>query len=524
MSFISWQFPFFLTGFVLLYWRLSYRPRLWLLLLGSYTFYAFWDLRFLALVFTTTGVDFLCALGIKGERKSLGTILPLIFLPFGWLLGCFWLIPTSGIDLSLLLIVLAASLFFLVIYLAIWRISPAVRGRGFLILSIGFCLSVLGYFKYFNFFLDSAASVLGFLGLRPDWPTLNIILPVGISFYTFQSLAYVMDIYRGQGEVCRDLLTFAVFDAFFPQMVAGPIERSRQLIPQLENDVKFEAAYLHEGLVLILIGLFKKVFVADNCALLASYVFAPTTALNGFWAILGGLAFAFQIYGDFSGYTDIARGTAQLLGIDLVQNFRFPYVALNPSDFWSRWHISLSSWFRDYVYIPLGGNRGGSWQTVRNLMVCMLLAGLWHGASWVFVVWGAYHGLLLIVYRFGPLRWLNRKEFASGWQSCLAWLVMFSFTLVGWAIFRSPNLGHFWTWLTALGHWGPVELPWLSSWWWLVIHLAPLILLQILTYTFADETKLLRLPWSVRGVVYGVLFLLIVSSTAHDQEFIYFQF
>ncbi len=327
MSFISWQFPFFLTGFVLLYWRLPYRERLWLLLLGSYTFYAFWDLRFLALVFTTTVVDFLCALGLKGEKRSLGTILPLVFLPLGWLLGCFWLIPTSGIDLPMLLIALAASLIFLAGYLAIWRLSPEVRGRSFLILSIVFCLSILGYFKYFNFFLGSASAALGFLGLRPDWPTLNIILPVGISFYTFQSLAYVIDVYRGQGKLCRDFLTFAVFDAFFPQMVAGPIERSRQLIPQLEHDVKFAAGYLHDGLVLILIGLFKKVFVADNCALLAGYVFNPTTTLNGYWALIGALAFAFQIYGDFSGYTDIARGTATLLGIDLVQNFRFPYLA-----------------------------------------------------------------------------------------------------------------------------------------------------------------------------------------------------
>ena len=388
MSFISWQFPFFLISFVLLYWRLPHRPRLWLLLVGSYIFYAFWDLRFLALVFTTTVVDYLCALGMAGEKSRPGTLLPLVFWPFGWLLGCYWLVPGSGIDLTMLLIALAASLIFLAVYLAVWQLPGEVRNRGFLILSIGFCLSILAYFKYFNFFLSSAASALGFLGLNPDWPTLNIILPVGISFYTFQSLAYVIDVYRGQGQVCRDFLTFAVFDAFFPQMVAGPIERSRQLIPQLETDLKFKAGYVHDGLVLILVGIFKKVFVADNCALLADYVFDPATALNAYWALIGGLAFAFQIYGDFSGYTDIARGTATMLGVDLVQNFRFPYAARNPSDFWSRWHISLSSWFRDYVYIPLGGNRGSSWQTVRNVLLCMLLAGLWHGASWVFVMLG----------------------------------------------------------------------------------------------------------------------------------------
>jgi D-alanyl-lipoteichoic acid acyltransferase DltB (MBOAT superfamily) len=525
MSFISWQFPFFLVGFVLLYWRLPHRLRLWLLLLGSYVFYAFWDVRFLALVFTTTVVDYLCALGIAGERRqSGGGGLLLVMLPAGWLLGVFWFVPGSDITPAILATALAASLIFLGIYLMIQLLPTQQRSRGFLFLSLIFCLAILGYFKYCNFFINSAASALGFLGLKADWPTLNIILPVGISFYTFQSLGYVIDVYRGQGQVCRDLLTFAVFDAFFPQMVAGPIERGRQLIPQLERDLKFDPLNLHDGLVLILVGVFKKIFVADNCALLANYVFNPGTALNAYWAILGGLAFAFQIYGDFSGYTDIARGTAKMLGVELVHNFHFPYLARNPSDFWSRWHMSLSSWFRDYVYIPLGGNRGTSRETVRNLMLTMLLAGLWHGASWVFVVWGAYHGLLLVLYRFGPLRWLNRKHDEYGRLSWLALLVMFTFTLVGWAIFRSPTLGHFWIWLTALGHWGPVALPWQSSWWWLCLHVIPLILLQILTLTSADEARLLHLPWVVRGTVYTVLILLVISSTAQDQEFIYFQF
>jgi alginate O-acetyltransferase complex protein AlgI len=524
MSFISWQFPFFLVGFVLLYWRLAHRPRLWLLLIGSYVFYAFWDVRFLALVFTTTAVDYLGALGLAGIRVRLRLLAPLALSPFGWLLACYFTVPGAGIDAALLLTALAAGGIFLTIYLVIWRLAPEVRRRGFLLLSIGFCLLVLGYFKYCNFFIQSAASALSFLGVKADWPTLNIILPVGISFYTFQSLAYVIDVYRGVGEVCRDLLTFAVYDAFFPQMVAGPIERGRHLIPQLETDLKFEAGDLHEGLVLILVGFFKKVFVADNCALLANYVFDPNTALNGYWAIIGGLAFAFQIYGDFSGYTDIARGTAKMLGINLVQNFHFPYLARNPSDFWSRWHISLSSWFRDYVYIPLGGNRGSHVETVRNLMLTMLLAGLWHGAAWVFVIWGAYHGMLLMLYRYGPLSFLNRKQYEPGWRSRLALPVMFGLTLVGWAIFRSPSLGYFWNWLTALGHWQPARLAWQASWWWLVIHVAPLILLQLLTRKDVDETKFMGLPWMARGVVYCVLILLIVSSTAADQEFIYFQF
>ncbi|MBM4287342.1 MAG: MBOAT family protein [Deltaproteobacteria bacterium] len=524
MSFVSWQFPFLLAFVVLIYWRLPHKYRLWLLLLASYTFYAFWDLRFLALIFSTTGVDFLCALGIKGERRNLKKTLAVVFWPFGWLLGCFWLIPDSRIDGTMLLVALTASLVFLGFYLTIWRLRAEVRGRSFLLLSILFCLTILGFFKYFNFFLDSAGSVLSFFGLQPNWPSLQIILPVGISFYTFQSLGYVVDVYRRQGEVCRDFLTFAVFDAFFPQLVAGPIERSRQLLPQLQQHLAFSAGNLQDGLVLILTGLFKKVFVADNCALLANYVFDPAAELNAYWALLGALAFAFQIYGDFSGYTDIARGSARLLGINLTQNFRFPYLAMNPSDFWARWHISLSTWFRDYVYIPLGGNRGTPGQTVRNLSITMLLAGLWHGASWIFVLWGAYHGFLLMLYRFGPLTCLNRQQFSRQWQNWLAWLLMSSFTLLGWAIFRSPSLSHFWMWLTALGHWGPVETPWLSSWWWLVMHVAPLILLQAVSLAADGETRLKPLPWRMRGVIYAAMILLIVSSTEHDQEFIYFQF
>ncbi len=524
MSFLSWQFPFFLSVFVLLYWRLPHRWRLWFLLLGSYTFYGFWDVRFLALVMTTTVVDYLCALGLAGEKCRPLPVLALVFLPLGWLLTLALTRPHLGISPGMLAAAGLATVLFWGGYTVLWRLPEPTRRRGFLLLSLVFCLAILGFFKYCNFFLESTAAALTWLGLQPDWPTLQIILPVGISFYTFQSLGYVIDVYRRQGPVCRDLLVFAVFDAYFPQMVAGPIERGRTLIPQLSSPRQFQAADLHEGLVRILVGFFKKVYVADNCALLANYVFAPATPLNAPWALLGGLAFAFQIYGDFSGYTDIARGSAKLLGVELVHNFHFPYLARNPSDFWSRWHISLSSWFRDYVYISLGGNRGTAGQTARNLLVTMLLAGLWHGAAWTFVIWGAYHGVLLLLYRFGPLTWLNRKDYASLPASLLACTLMFSLTVIGWAMFRSPTLGHFWSWLMALGNWETVTLPWRSSLWWLLLHVAPLLALQGLTWNRADETKLLDLPWPARGVLYVVLIVLVVSSTAQDQEFIYFQF
>ena len=524
MSFLSWQFPFFLLGFVLVYWRLPHRPRLWWLLLGSYLFYACWDGRFLALVFTTTAVDYLCARGIAGDRLDWPPLLAIASLPLAWLAALAGLWPAAAVDFSVLAAAGGATALFLAAYTAMWRLAPAARRRGFLLLSLGFCLAILAFFKYCNFFLTSTAQVLAWLGLAPDWPTLAIILPVGISFYTFQSLGYVIDVYRGEGPLCRDFLTFAVFDAFFPQMVAGPIERGRTLLPQLEAERRFQAADLHEGLGRLVVGFFKKVYVADNCALLANYVFTPGAVLNAPWAILGGVAFAFQIYGDFSGYTDIARGAAKMLGVELVPNFRFPYLARNPSDFWSRWHISLSTWFRDYVYIPLGGNRGTSWQTARNLLLTLLLAGLWHGAAWTFVVWGAYHGVPLLLYRFGPLTILNRRRYDSPGLSVVALAVMAVFTVVGWAIFRSPTLGHFWTWLTALSDWGGAALPWRGSLVWLALHLAPLILLQVLTRQAGDETALAATPWPARGVLYLVLFLLVASSTAYDQEFIYFQF
>jgi D-alanyl-lipoteichoic acid acyltransferase DltB (MBOAT superfamily) len=524
MSFITWQYLLFLPLVLLLYWRLPGRWRLALLLGASYFFYACWDVRFLALVLATTVIDYICALSIAGTRIAGARVLLLALLPALWLSGCSFFLPGAG---GYLLIAAAGLGFaFFAGHELIWRLRQEKRSRAFLILSVGFCLGILGFFKYCGFFLDSARTLLTYLGMQPNQVLLRIILPVGISFYTFQSLGYVIDVYRGQSPACTSLLTFATFDAFFPQMVAGPIERGRQLIPQLQQTAAFKPDYLHDGLRLIIVGFFKKVFVADNCAILANYAFAPQTPLNGYWAILGVVAFAFQIYGDFSGYTDIARGSGKLFGIDLVPNFRFPYFARNPSDFWGRWHISLSTWFRDYLYIPLGGSRGSNWETLRNLAVTMLLAGLWHGANWIFVLWGAYHGLLLILYRAVPaLRTLGDEKVASAGRAVLAISVMWIFILLGWAIFRSPSPGQLGLWLAALGHWQTGGgLPWASSSLWLLLHVAPLALLQFLTRKSQDETSLGGLPWPARGLAYALMLLLIVSSTEHDTEFIYFQF
>ncbi|MEJ2672485.1 MAG: hypothetical protein P8168_09860 [Deltaproteobacteria bacterium] len=304
MSFISWQYALFLPVIVGLYWLLPVRRRLFLLLAGGFS-----------------------------------------LAPAAWLLGCFLGLPGSHVPLSLLGISGGLGLAFFGAHEALGLTPADRRPKYYLMLSVVFCLAILGFFKYFNFFTESFQSLVGTIGFKPDMPLLKIILPVGISFYTFQSLGYVIDIYRGQGAACSDFLTFATFDAFFPQMVSGPIERGKNLLPQLAQGASFRNAHLQDGLRLMLVGFFKKVFVADNCAMLANYAFDPGTSLNGYWAVIGVLAFTFQIYADFSGYTDIARGSAKLLGIDLMENFRFPYTARTPSEFWGRWHIFfISPW------------------------------------------------------------------------------------------------------------------------------------------------------------------------------------
>jgi alginate O-acetyltransferase complex protein AlgI len=526
MSFVSWQYSIFLPIFVLFYWLLPPRRRLLLLLAGSYFFYAGWDVRFLALVLSTTVIDYNCGLSIAGRKKRPWQVLSLALLPAAWCLGCHFWLPASGISSSLLLISAGLGLGFFAAHEAIGFLPPERRPKFYLILSVVFCLAILGFFKYFNFFVGSFKSLMAVVGFKPDLPLLRIILPVGISFYTFQSLGYVIDVYQGQISPCADFLTFATYDAFFPQMVSGPIERGKNLIPQLQKGAVFQESHIQDGLRLMLVGFFKKIFVADNCAILANYVFDPKTTLNGYWALIGVLAFTFQIYADFSGYTDIARGSARLLGIDLMENFRFPYTARTPSEFWGRWHISLSTWFRDYLYFPLGGSRGSRWETLRNLAIVMLLVGLWHGASWIFVLWGAYHGALLVLYRVvPPFKYVSGKDGAWTWQDVLAVPVMLLFTMVGWVIFRSPSVSHLGAWFGALGNWkASTGLAWESSSIWLMIHVIPLILLQVLTWKYRHEASLTHVPWLARGLVYTLMILLIVSSSQQDKTFIYFQF
>src|SRR6201996_1968463 len=352
MLFDSPVYLIFLTVIVTLYWRLGWRKQNLFLLAASYFFYGWWDWRFLALMLTSTLVDYTFAVKIADS-------------------------PRQGLR------------------------------KGLLITSLLMNFGFLGFFKYCNFFVDSFSQMLAFVGIHHiSTFFLKIILPPGISFYTFQEVAYIVDVYHRKQQPSRSLVDYALFISLFPHLIAGPIQRPSHLLPQVQRPREFESRKFFDGLMLILSGLFRKCVIADNCALLANAAFAGQLGHNFFSLLIGVYAFAWQIYGDFAGYSDLARGSPQLMGFLFMVNSRQPYLATSLQDFWRRWHISLSTWLRDYLYVPLGGNRGGEWKTYRNLMLTMLLGGLWHGASWTFVFWGFLHGLGLGVTR----AWERRKE------------------------------------------------------------------------------------------------------------------
>ena len=284
-------------------------------------------------------------------------------------------------------------------YAAGWAIQRGTRKTLYLGLALTFSLLTLGIFKYFNFFDENLVKLLSAFGLKMGAVELKLILPLGLSFYTFQAITYPFDIYRGTIEHTRRFTDFALFVAFFPTVVSGPVERAAHLLPQLQQRRQITTDKVNEGLWLILWGFFQKLVIADNVGLIVNQVYSNYTQFHGLDIIIAVIAYTIQILADFGGYTDIARGVARLLGFDLLLNFNHPYFAINPSDFWSRWHMSLSSWFRDYVYIPLGGNRKGKWRSNLNVFVTMVLCGLWHGAAWTFVIWGAWHGFIQVIYR-----------------------------------------------------------------------------------------------------------------------------
>jgi D-alanyl-lipoteichoic acid acyltransferase DltB (MBOAT superfamily) len=512
MVFNSFEFAVFFVAVFALYLLTMRRVRVQnaILLAASYVFYGWWDWRFLGLLAFSTFVDF--ALALLMDRGG----------------------PDGRVALSPVDSHEAAP-------------RPAEgtieRGRGhnrclLLWTSVGVNLGVLGFFKYFDFFTESAAAFLTQLGLSTEPRRLNLILPVGISFYTFQSLSYTIDVYRGQLRAVRDPIAFALYVSFFPQLVAGPIVRAAEFLPQVSRRRHLSLDQTYEGAYLILWGLFKKAVIADNLAPLVDRAFANGATPSGAAILTAVYAFAVQIYCDFSGYSDIARGCGKWMGFELPVNFHHPYLARNPAEFWRRWHISLSTWLRDYLYIPLGGNRKGSARTSANLMLTMILGGLWHGAAWTFVVWGTYQGVLLVGHRLVRALLPAREPPVSGaprWGTILAraavTFVCFHLMCLGWLIFRAESMGQAQEMIQAivtqildgrlfvLLATTPVGLGTLLA------YCLPLIFLEWIEHRGAELPAVFRLPVWIRGCSYAMLFYGLIFFGGHvDKPFIYFQF
>ena len=490
MLFNSIHFAAFFLVLYALYRVLPHRGQNWLLLAGSYYFYGSWDWRFLGLLVASTAVAYAC----------------------GLLLG---------------------------------QLEDGRRRQLVLLAGLGVHLALLGFFKYFGFFAENLQALLGLAGWRLDAFTLKLLLPVGISFYTFIAMSYVIDVYRRATAPCRDLIDLAAFIAFFPTLLAGPIVRASTLLRQIRLPRSPGATQAGEASWLILWGYFKKMYVADNLAHVVDQVYGAGGEPGGLAVALATVAFAFQIYGDFSGYSDIARGISKLLGIELNVNFRFPYFVRTPQEFWTHWHISLSEWLRDYLFLPLSfafsrrmdgvrwlGLRDDFWIYSAATAVTMVLAGLWHGAAWTFVLWGAYQGLLLVLFRLVALmrRRHGRRRSLSAWT--FQWrdvpgaLGMFALTCYGWLLFRSESWSQAagltgrllgggdlsWAVLTNMG--GPV-----------LLYAGPLVVLHLAEAARGDLNAIPRAPLVVRYSVYAALiYTIVLFSDFRGSEFLYFQF
>ena len=393
MLFNSLSFLLFLPIVFIFYWwvnKRSLKLQNGFLLIASYFFYASWDWRFLFLLLFSTTLDYFTGIKME-EAKNQGD-------KKVW----FWLS---------------------------------------IIVNLGF----LGIFKYYNFFSESFTTALSEIGIQTNFWTLKVILPVGISFYTFHGLSYVIDIYKGRIKAERNIINYSLFVSFFPLLVAGPIERATHLLPQLKKKRYFDYNKASDGVHQIIWGLFKKVVIADNCALYANSIFEHYQSMNSLSLLLGAVYFSFQIYGDFSGYSDIALGTSKLLGIDLLRNFNYPYFSRDIAEFWRRWHISLSSWFRDYVYIPLGGSKVGMMMKIRNTFVIFLISGFWHGTNWTFIVWGALHAVYFLPLLITHNNRNNIESVAKGkylptYKELLSMLLTFGLTALAWIFFRAKTV------------------------------------------------------------------------------------
>lgn len=481
MLFNSIDFAIFLPIIFILYWFIinkNLKLQNLLIVVASYIFYGWWDWRFLSLILFSTMVDYLVGIYLVKENNKIKRKL---------------LLWTS------------------------------------IIINLGF----LGFFKYYNFFIDNFVTAFSFFGNEIQANTLNIILPVGISFYTFQTLSYTVDIYKRKLEPTKDYIAFSAFVSFFPQLVAGPIERATNLLPQFYKKRQFNYTKAADGMRQILWGLFKKIVIADNCAEYANTIFNNSGDYSGGTLLLGALFFTFQIYGDFSGYSDIAIGTSRLFGFDLKQNFAFPYFSRDIAEFWRRWHISLSTWFRDYLYIPLGGSRGGTWMKVRNTFIIFIVSGFWHGANWTFIVWGALNAffflpLLLTKNNRNNLEIVAKGKLFPSIREFLLIILTFSLTLFAWIFFRAENVPHALQYISGIFNNGSSFFltSTYSEYYVILLFIVVLLLIEWIGREELHALSSIGLRWKkpFRYLAYYAIVFCIYWFAGKEQQFIYFQF
>ena len=481
MLFNSIDFAIFLPIVFGIYWLLkNIRSQNILILISSYVFYGWWDYRFLALLALSTIIDF-----------SLGK--------------------------------------------SIAQTTDKQRRKFYLFLSLATNLGILGFFKYWNFFIDNFKSAFTFFGHELDFGYLDIVLPVGISFYTFQTMSYTIDVYRGKLEPSRNIVSFSAFVSFFPQLVAGPIERATNLLPQFEVPRKFNYAEAVNGMRQILWGLFKKMVIADNCAVFVNIIFENPDAYSASTLVLGAVFFAFQIYGDFSGYSDIAIGTARLFGFNLMQNFAYPYFSRDMAEFWRRWHISLSTWFRDYLYIPLGGSRGTRGKAIRNIFIIFIVSGFWHGANWTFIVWGGLNALYFV-----PLFILNQNRknlipiqtrfLMPSLRDALSICITFGLTLLAWIFFRSDSVQDAFYYISLIFSSSILTVPNIANLSGAMVAAAfigVLIFVEWTGRTYLYPLEVMR--WCRARWTRWVIYIMLIASIGlfmqtEETPFIYFQF
>jgi alginate O-acetyltransferase complex protein AlgI len=482
MLFNTIDFAIFLPVVFALYWLLNNHKLKWqnaLIVVASFIFYGWWDWRFLSLLVCSSIVDFLVGIGLDKTE------------------------------------------------------SPAKR-KGLLWCSILINLGSLAFFKYFDFFLDNFVEAFTFLGYQIPRTSLTIVLPVGISFYTFQTMSYSIDVYRNKINPTKDFIAFSAFVSFFPQLVAGPIERAQNLLPQFYQKRQFNYSQATDGLRQILWGLFKKIVIADRCAEYANLIFTNSTEYSGSTLVLGAFFFTFQIYGDFSGYSDIAIGTSRLFGFNLMQNFKFPYFSRDVAEFWRRWHISLSTWFRDYLYIPLGGSSGSVWLKVRNTFIVFIVSGFWHGANWTFIAWGAINAIYFL-----PLLLTNKNrthldtvaqgKLLPSFKEVFSMAFTFTLTCFAWIFFRAESIGHAMSYISQILSPSLFSLPRFSNMSNALITLGLIGAFVLIEwkgrcgpYAISD----LGLKWKrpFRLTFYYMLICIIFWFGGRTQDFIYFQF